>query len=67
MDLKSWPQHHRLSVEELALELGILQAAAQDWLYRGVAPSKKNPTVTEVARIDIGEPPKIVFRLENYQ
>ena len=42
MDLKSWLQAQGLTVRELAVEMGVPQKTAQDWVYRGVAPSATN-------------------------
>ena len=42
MDLKSWLRDHGLTVRELALELEVPHKTAQDWVYRGVAPSAVN-------------------------
>ena len=42
MDLKSWLQDQGLTVRELALELEVPLKTAQDWVYRGVAPSAGN-------------------------
>ena len=42
MDLKLWLSDQGLSVREFALELDVPLKTAQDWVYRGVAPSVEN-------------------------
>ena len=42
MDLKSWLGEQSISVREFALELEVPLKTAQDWVYRGVAPSAEN-------------------------
>ena len=42
MNLRLWLSEQRLSVRELALELGVPLKTAQDWVYRGVVPSPEN-------------------------
>lgn len=42
MDLKSWLGEQSLSVREFAQELEVPLKTAQDWVYRGVAPSAEN-------------------------
>ncbi len=42
MDLKSWLREQGLTVREFALELEVPLKTAQDWVYRGVAPSAAN-------------------------
>ena len=42
LDLKCWLQDQGLTVRELALELEVPLKTAQDWVYRGVAPSAVN-------------------------
>ena len=42
MDLRTWLADQGLSVREFALELGVPLKTAQDWVYRGVAPSAEN-------------------------
>ena len=41
-NLKSWLSDQGLSVREFALELDVPLKTAQDWVYRGVAPSVEN-------------------------
>ncbi len=42
MHLKPWLQEQGLTVREFALELEVPLKTAQDWVYRGVAPSAEN-------------------------
>ena len=42
MDLKTWLREQELTVRELALQLEVPLKTAQDWVYRGVAPSAEN-------------------------
>ena len=42
INLKSWLNNQGLSVREFALELGVPLKTAQDWIYRGTAPSAEN-------------------------
>ena len=42
MDLKLWLRDQGLSVKEFAFELEVPLKTAQDWVYRGVAPSPEN-------------------------
>ena len=42
MHLKSWLGEQELTVREPALQLGVPLKTAQDWIYRGVAPSAEN-------------------------
>ena len=42
MDLKFWLREQGLTVRDFALELEVPLKTAQDWVYRGVAPSVKN-------------------------
>ena len=42
MDLKTWLEDQGLTVRELAQELDVLLKTAQDWVYRGKAPSPEN-------------------------
>jgi len=42
MDLKCWLQDQGLTVREPALELEVPLKTAQDWVYRGAAPSIVN-------------------------
>ena len=42
MDLKSWLGEQSLSVREFAEEIDVPLKTAQDWVYRGVAPSAEN-------------------------
>ncbi|PKB78847.1 MAG: hypothetical protein BZY88_16330 [SAR202 cluster bacterium Io17-Chloro-G9] len=40
--LKSWVGEQGLTVRDFALELNVPLKTAQDWIYRGVAPSPQN-------------------------
>lgn len=42
MDLKRWLRDHGLTVKDFALDLEVPLKTAQDWVYRGVAPSSEN-------------------------
>ena len=42
LDLKCWLQDQGLTVRGLAVELEVPLKTAQDWAYRGVAPSAVN-------------------------
>ena len=42
MDLKVWLGEQSLSVREFAQEIDVPLKTAQDWVYRGVAPSAEN-------------------------
>ena len=42
IELKTWLEEQRLTVRELAVELWVPLKTAQDWAYRGVAPSAVN-------------------------
>ena len=42
LDLKCWLLDQGLTVRELAVELEVPLKTAQDWVYRGVAPSAGN-------------------------
>ena len=42
MALKSWLREQELTVREFALQLEVPLKTAQDWVYRGVAPSPPN-------------------------
>ena len=42
VDLKSWLRAQELTVRALALEVEVPLKTAQDWVYRGVAPSADN-------------------------
>ena len=41
-DLTSWLREQELTVRALALEVEVPLKTAQDWVYRGVAPSADN-------------------------
>ena len=42
MDLKTWLETQGMTVRELAQELDVPLKTAQDWVYRGKAPSPGN-------------------------
>ena len=42
VDLKSWLREQGLTIRELALEIDVPLKTAQEWVYRGVAPSAWN-------------------------
>ena len=42
MDLKTWLEEQGLTVRELAQDLDVRREVAQDWVYRGKAPSPEN-------------------------